>query len=298
MKTCPPGEWFKLYYRRFFRSPRVLAMTASQKCLYLAALCLQFEEGRLPTDTRTLQTLLAGCWDGAWEDNWPTVQACFDEGQNAVMHEVRQAAIDRRSVRSDAGKAGRHKQLSNRRANARANAQANGANRRAHAGQRRGEERREETPYGGAGGAGAPRAARSPSGEVLEAWIQEHRPFDRPDFRQAWADFEAHRASLPRRDQLSDVGRRKALAKLAPWGPDKAIRALNESVVSAWRGVFEPKGEAPKANETPGRERRYHEAEKEPASRLTDDDWDAALAPIRAFREKALNGNHATQETP
>lgn len=74
---------------------------------------------------------------------------------------------------------------------------------------------------------------------------------DRPDFLERWALWIAHRAELAKSDRkakLTSVAIDRMLAKLAKWGPDRAVAAIDESVAQGWKGIFEPKGDGQSGN--------------------------------------------------
>ncbi|MDP7305473.1 MAG: helix-turn-helix domain-containing protein [Pirellulaceae bacterium] len=74
---------------------------------------------------------------------------------------------------------------------------------------------------------------------------------DRPDFLERWALWIAHRAELAKSDRkakLTSVAIDRMLAKLAKWGPDRAVAAIDESVAQGWKGIFEPKGDGHSGN--------------------------------------------------
>jgi hypothetical protein len=58
-----------------------------------------------------------------------------------------------------------------------------------------------------------------------------------PEFQKLWDDFEAHRRA--KGAKLTDVARKRALAKLSSWGPSRAIAALGNSLSQGWTGIFE-----------------------------------------------------------
>lgn len=65
------------------------------------------------------------------------------------------------------------------------------------------------------------------------------KALDRPDVRQAWADYMAYRSE---RKLPVWKGRTIAakLGEMTEWGPDRAVAALRASIANGWQGVFEP----------------------------------------------------------
>jgi hypothetical protein len=60
---------------------------------------------------------------------------------------------------------------------------------------------------------------------------------DTPEFRAAWSEFETMRASMPKRDQLTDQARSLALSRLQDAPPAQAVKALILCAESRWKGV-------------------------------------------------------------
>jgi hypothetical protein len=59
-----------------------------------------------------------------------------------------------------------------------------------------------------------------------------------PAFESAWKDWLAYRRE--RRKALTPKTAERQLSKLARWGADKAIRAIERSIESGWLGIFDP----------------------------------------------------------
>ncbi len=59
-----------------------------------------------------------------------------------------------------------------------------------------------------------------------------------PAFVQAWSDFEVHRTEI--KHPVKPTSKSRLLKKLAKWGFDKAVTALENSVENGWQGVFPP----------------------------------------------------------
>jgi hypothetical protein len=61
-----------------------------------------------------------------------------------------------------------------------------------------------------------------------------------PEFLEAWKDYDEHRHKIEPK-KWTPLAKKKALNKLAKWGPAKAIEALNDAVINGWQGFYEPK---------------------------------------------------------
>ncbi len=59
-------------------------------------------------------------------------------------------------------------------------------------------------------------------------------------FSSTWAEWVTHRQELKKKLTPSTVS--KQLAKLAAWGPTKAIQAIENSISNGWSGLFDPDG--------------------------------------------------------
>lgn len=58
-------------------------------------------------------------------------------------------------------------------------------------------------------------------------------------FKSAWTEWRQHRREA--RKPLTPTAERKQLAKLAAWGPDRAVEAIGLSISNGWAGIFEAK---------------------------------------------------------
>lgn len=61
---------------------------------------------------------------------------------------------------------------------------------------------------------------------------------DDPEFREAWQRWHDHRAEI--RHPLTPTTERLQLKKLAAWGSERAVAALEHSISNGWQGIFEP----------------------------------------------------------
>ncbi len=57
-------------------------------------------------------------------------------------------------------------------------------------------------------------------------------------FLKTWEEWQAHRKEI--RKPLRPTSAGKTLAKLAEWGPERSIAAINHSIEKGWQGIFEP----------------------------------------------------------
>ncbi|MFW6217428.1 MAG: hypothetical protein ACOC4K_00385 [Verrucomicrobiota bacterium] len=63
---------------------------------------------------------------------------------------------------------------------------------------------------------------------------------DTPAFREAWAEWEAHRRETGKK--LTPRSARMAVKRMALWGPERAVAAIEYSIAQGYRGVFEEPG--------------------------------------------------------
>ena len=101
-------------------------------------------------------------------------------------------------------------------------------------------------------------------GELLEAWLGEHRQLDTPRFREAWLAYEDQRAQGPKRTRMTPRARELALRKLEGLGPEEAAAVVERSVMNGWQGIFPERlngrgAEAPAPREETADERRKAE---------------------------------------
>jgi biotin operon repressor len=83
------------------------------------------------------------------------------------------------------------------------------------------------------------------SKEVKETTASQSVPIpenlNQPDFVSALEDFRQMRREIKK--PFTPAAEKKLFAKLAKWGTEKAIVALDKSTENSWQGVFEPKPE-------------------------------------------------------
>jgi DNA-binding MarR family transcriptional regulator len=59
------------------------------------------------------------------------------------------------------------------------------------------------------------------------------------EFLKAWTDWTTDRKH--RKKPISPLAAERQLKKLAEWGAEKAIRAIDNAIAAGWQGLFEPK---------------------------------------------------------
>ena len=73
---------------------------------------------------------------------------------------------------------------------------------------------------------------------------------DTDKFRHSWGEWIQHRVEL--RKKLTPLATKKLLNKLASWGHDRAIAAIEFSITNGWIGVYESQGEPKKVDALDG----------------------------------------------
>jgi DNA-binding MarR family transcriptional regulator len=64
-------------------------------------------------------------------------------------------------------------------------------------------------------------------------------PFDSELFRTSWREWQQHR--IEKKKKLTPTSERLQLKRMASWGEERAIAAINLSIEKNWEGIFEPK---------------------------------------------------------
>ena len=89
-------------------------------------------------------------------------------------------------------------------------------------------------------GIGRDRKGEEEKGETpLPPVVSIPASLDSPDFREAWADYQAHRREI--RKPLKPTGLKSCLKTPGGDGNRPVCRALRLSIANGWQGVFEPK---------------------------------------------------------
>jgi len=65
---------------------------------------------------------------------------------------------------------------------------------------------------------------------------------DTPAFHKAWADFLEHRREM--KHPATALAQTRLLNQCEKWGEARAVEAIDISIGSGWRGLFEPRGNA------------------------------------------------------
>ena len=63
-------------------------------------------------------------------------------------------------------------------------------------------------------------------------------PFDSPDFKLFWANWQQHR--IEKKAKLTPTATKQQLERLAEMGEERAIAALKHSMANGWQGIYEP----------------------------------------------------------
>ena len=71
-------------------------------------------------------------------------------------------------------------------------------------------------------------------------------PFDSPDFKLFWANWQQHRAE--KKAKLTPTATKQQLDRLAEMGEERAIAALKHSMANGWQGIYEPNASPSKIN--------------------------------------------------
>lgn len=74
----------------------------------------------------------------------------------------------------------------------------------------------------------------------FDASMPYPKTLNTPEFRQAWADYEAFRKSA-RFAKLQPISIQEQFAAMAQWGHAAAIDQIRESIRQGWQGIFPPK---------------------------------------------------------
>lgn len=75
---------------------------------------------------------------------------------------------------------------------------------------------------------------------------------DTPSFRAAWDEYVTHRKQ--KRSSLTPVAAKKQLAKMVPWGPDRAVAAIHHSLAQGYTGIFEERSNDARGRTENGRQ--------------------------------------------
>jgi hypothetical protein len=82
-------------------------------------------------------------------------------------------------------------------------------------------------------------------------------PLSTPEFKRAWAEWLDYRRERKRSSGPKSLTRQ--LAKLAAWGPAKAVEAIDTSITRGWTGLFEPRANDNERKPKIGPGQRHHE---------------------------------------
>lgn len=216
---------FQFYANDFMDSTRF--MEANAVGLYVRCLCIQWTQGGLPKDARTLSKGVGMDFE-EFERAWPAIASKFEVCDDGLLRNRRLEAVRSRqeeisSKRSNAGKAG---------AIAKANASANESakNKQRKVKEKEKVEGEEEV--------------RRVDASAIEIGPSDPYPADFPPSMRtdaalsAWNDWEKSRKE--RGKPITSTARRLQLADCAAWGTDRAIAAMKHSTKGNYQGLFEP----------------------------------------------------------
>jgi len=106
-----PSPAFLFYYQDFFSDPDVVVMEKAHQADYVRLLSVQWQKGSIPDDQRKLAKLTQSTPD-EWAVAWESIAPCFEPGeeegtlQNARMKSDRDAYLDMKAARAEAGRRG------------------------------------------------------------------------------------------------------------------------------------------------------------------------------------------------
>lgn len=202
---------FQFYANDFMDATRF--WEANAVGLYIRCLCIQWTQGGLPCDVRSLSKGLGMDFE-EFERCWKALASKFElceDGllKNSRLEEVRTRQAEVSSKRSNAGKIG-----AIAKANAKANASTND------------KQRKEKVEVEISG------KERVHEAKVIPL------PFTSEAFALAWAEWETSRREAGK--PIKPTGRKLQMAKCIEWGEIRAIAALRHSAANGYQGLFEP----------------------------------------------------------
>lgn len=209
---------FQFYANDFMDATRF--MEANAVGLFIRCLCIQWTQGALPSNLRSLSKGVGMDFE-EFEKAWPPIASKFvkrEDGQliNRRLEAVRSRQEEISSKRSNAGKSG---------VLAKANASANGPTK---AKQRKVKEKEKVEREVEGEGEGSERAHEP---EVIPAGMSV-------DMFHAIKRWEQYRKE--KRNALTPSGREAFVKKCKAWGDTRAIAAIDHSIAQGWTGCFEP----------------------------------------------------------
>lgn len=222
-------DWCSFWWRDWLSSARVVGMTAEERGAYIQLLAHAWVEDGLPDDLARLAK-----WAGVAKLS-DDVLACFPIAADGLRRNERQErerlrAKARHASSTTAARArwGKKRVPGPLEQGSDAAAMRPQCDRNAGAmplDETRREEKKKKEPR-----------KRVPAADAASVPIPMLLDTDR--FREAWTAFLAERAA--NKKPVTERAAGMLLRKMQPWGPEKAIRALEASIVGRWSGVFEP----------------------------------------------------------
>lgn len=255
-KPDSPLPWFPFYQRDFWGDENVMAMNDHEIVAYLRLLTICWEKGSIPDNIAAIGGICRMVDATAMAQAWHRLSPCFIESEsepgrleNPRMTAERKAAYIRagkqieKSRKGGIAKALKHTLGMPQAELGNAKTLPNPASSQLPSEAPK-DLPKSETPERAAQAPHArKRASPGSSGrgqafEVPEAEIPE--PLRRDDVIEAWRFFELHRREIKK--PVTPQAGRMALKKLAGWGADRALAAINHTIASGWTGLREPDG--------------------------------------------------------
>ena len=223
---------FQFYPADYLADMQVRLLSWASRGLYIDLLCYCWREGYIPADSSAIAQL-CGCHDLA------IVQPCLllftehPDDQSKLIHgrleKERMKQLEHKNERSISGKRGAksrwgNKKASQKRSNSKANGSANGS--------------AIVLPMAKNGS-----SSSSSTSVLVSTKVDTPLPFDSPDFKLFWANWEQHRKETKK--PITPTSRKQQFAKLAEMGERRAIEALKHSLAGGYAGIYEPSTSKP-----------------------------------------------------
>lgn len=228
--------WYRWYPSDFMGSAHVQMMPPLARLAYRGLLDISWQIGPIIDPIIALESL------GVSPDLWPHIRVCWTQTDEGWINQRLEAERDAAKTRS---------------AMARHAVEAREARRGAP----------KPTPSGGSEKAASDRSSQRPSvrrsnqNQNQNQKKTPHKPprrgaqFDPLDLvhteapapvRKAWSDWVAHRRE--QRKPLTPRSASQCIERLAEWGQDKWVAAIEHSIAGGYRGLFPPPDEHPRLN--------------------------------------------------
>lgn len=246
-------EWMPFFGNWFWNSRRVAKLGDSAALLYQWLLWYQWENEHLD-EPAVMRQIAPGRFARQWSKLWPKVEHLFSVGEDGRLRNptcaeqrehaeaIRKRGRERASRGAQATNARRWgDRSSDKQAIAQATPERPSSDRLDVAceslGDRTGPDRTVQDRTGEIPPTPLRGRAAAPPVEIPEA-------LDTPEFRAAWADWQAYRREAKLRTWKPRTVASN-LAAWAAWGPDAASEAIRHAIRSGWMSVQEPRGPVP-----------------------------------------------------